>query len=168
MSDPNTKIEETSGPADGPAEGPPRESFALYAHPHIKGEVVLWPDRASLIRAAHGEMENPAVTFDTRALCQLHEVHLNSRVPIRADGVLWTMHFVRGDWDTETFFHECCHALRVLEWAVLVGMTIDNVPMAMEEPLCYSLGKWADQAYRWLWEQDAHGKLAPAPPEAKP
>ncbi len=69
---------------------------------------------------------------------------------------LGELHFVRGKWSMEVVVHELVHAaLHRLRATVLRPDCDMNKE---EEPLCYALGEWGDQVYRWLWKLDGPKK----------
>jgi hypothetical protein len=68
------------------------------------------------------------------------------------------VHLVRGDWDSELVFHECLHGAFHLQRVTLGALRCEGIPMALEEPICYSIGQLAQDVYKWVWALDPNEK----------
>ena len=78
----------------------------------------------------------------------------------KAPPKLGEVHFVRNAWDINTVVHELTHAA-----IYRLRATVLNKPYCSkdfmetyEEPICYAVGTWADQLYRWLWKMNPSHK----------
>ena len=73
---------------------------------------------------------------------------------------LGEIHFIKEKWTTEIVAHELCHAL-IHRLRMIKPKAEDVIAQEedFEELVCWEFGRWMDQVYRLLWEDDPPQKL---------
>jgi len=124
--------------------------------------VFLWPDFKSFDAAVKRFGVDPVKTageIEARTLALHHPAPYRQvlrgkrwrKVPARKLG---EVHFVRGNWNLEIVVHELTHAaFHRFRACVALGRR-SGASMEDEESVCYPVGVWAGQVYRWLWKTD--------------
>jgi hypothetical protein len=70
------------------------------------------------------------------------------------------VHFIKDKWNMEIVAHELCHALigRLRHNATLKLCDVMMQNNDTEEIICYEFGRWVDEVYRRLWQEDPNEK----------
>lgn len=136
---------------------PQIKRFRLFAHPGYHVRVVVWDTCRDLeyyyghVNAAPGK--NTGAFFTQNGWNDATRVFDKRRVG--------TIHFARERWTLEHVVHECQHAAFTLYAASYGSFQVSQIATDQDEPICYSVGKLADEVYKWLWE------IAPDPKWSK-
>lgn len=123
-------------------------------------DVFLWEDQKSFDENTNdNEPEEAAgcVNFAPTRLLISQDGSIHKKIPPKKMG---EVHFIKGKWDMEIVAHELCHALigRLRHNATLKLCDVIQQNDDAEEIICYEFGRWVDQTYRWLWENDPNGE----------
>lgn len=132
---------------------PQIKRFPLCAHPGYHVRVVVWPTTLAL-ENYYGRT-NSAAGKGTGGF--FRQNHWDDATRVFEKSRVGDIHLSSEHWTMEYLVHECLHAALVLYSATLGAFKVQDIPTEMDEPVCYSIGKLADQVYKWLWE------IAPSP-----
>ena len=127
---------------------PQIKRFRLCAHPGYHVRVVVWETLREL--EDHYGRHNGAQGKGTGGF--FTQCHYGAATRVFDRKRPGTIHVCRERWNTEIVAHECLHAALVLYGATLGGFKVQDIPMEMDEPLCYSIGRLVSDVQKWLWE----------------
>lgn len=135
---------------------PQIKRFPLYAHPGYHVRVVVWETCRDLehyyghVNAAPGR--NTGAFFTQSGWNDATRVFDKRRIG--------TIHLAREKWTLEQVVHECLHAAFQIYSASYGAFQVAQIPTDHDEPVCYSIGKLADQVYGWMWAMAPSAKWA--------
>ena len=127
---------------------PQIKRFRLLAHPGYHVRVVVW----DTLEDMHRYSGRRGLGYETRQRGFFHYSAWKDGTRVLNKCRAGDLHCAKSDWDLNLVLHECLHAAFHLYAATLGPMVIEKVDTALDEPICYSIGKLADDVYKWLWE----------------